>query len=421
MENDTEITTFEALIACFEDLDDEKKQLYGKQLLLNYDHYKQLKILLITHSLDYSGAPIALLYYATMLKRQGYCPVFAAAKNDKLIDECEKKEIPVLIDDIINVDIQKYVGLFDAVITNTIVTAPIINQLSETDKPVLWWIHEADCVYKISELIQPMPQQLPSNVRVYTAGPYAYEKLLKYRPFYQAKELLYYIPKIEKNTRKYSPFYQAKKLLYCISKIEKKDTGKYTEDKKTKFALVGMQEYRKGHDILVEAIRLLDENLMLGCTFTFVGRQCDQAIYKKLQELQHDYPENIIILNHLDRDEMREWYEQIDCLICASRDDPMPVVIAEAMQHGKPIICSENTGSAAIVNEMKCGITYSNNNTAQLAEAIKYMIDNRKLMKVYGNHAVKAYKKYFTQEVFTANALQALNETIRALDDDKKN
>lgn len=391
------ISSFKDLISYFENLNDDKKQLYGKKLLLNYDNNKQPKILLITHKLDYTGAPIALLYYAAMLKEQGYCPVFTVAENDKLIDECKKNEIPVLIDDAINVNIRKYVELFDAVIANTIVTAPIIDQLAETDIPVLWWIHEADYIYKEKALIQNISQHLPTNVSVYTAGPYAYERLLKYRPLYKAKELLYYIPEIEKTTKR-----------------------KDTEDKRIKFAVVGMQEYRKGQDILVDSIKLLDKNQIDKCTFTFVGKKWYEPINRKLQELQIDYPDNVTVINQLNRDEISELYEQIDCLICPSRDDPMPIVVAEAMQHGKPIICSDNTGSASIVDEMKCGITYSDNSKIQLADAIRYVINNEHSLKAYGINAVEAYKKYFTKDVFTNNALQALKETIRVLDKDNK-
>ncbi len=391
------ISSIEDLISYFEKSDCDKKQLYGKKLLLNYDNNKQPKILLITHKLDYTGAPIALLHYATMLKEQGYCPLFAVAENDKLIAECEKNEIPVLIDDAINSDIQKYAGLFDAVIANTIVTAPIINQLAETGIPVLWWIHEAEYIYKINEIIKIAPQNLPTNVSVYTAGPYAYEKLLKYRPLYKAKELLYCIPELEKNAKR-----------------------KESKDKRIKFTVVGLQEYRKGQDILADAIRLLDKNQIENCIFTFVGKKFDEPVYRKIYKLKNDYPENITIINQLDRDEISEWYEQIDCLICPSRDDPMPIVVAEAMQHGKAIICSENTGSAAIVNECECGITYPDNSKEQLAEAIKRIINDGQLVKDFGINAVEAYKKYFTKEVFTLNALQALGETIKALDKDNK-
>ncbi len=323
-----------------------------------------------------------------MLKEQGYRPVFAAKENNSLIDECEKNEIPVLIDDAINDDIRKYAGLFDVVIANTIVTAPVIKQLDGTDIPVLWWIHEADLIYNIDEIIQEVPQRLPANVSVYTAGPYAYEKLLKYRPLYKAKQLLYYIPDI-KTLKEYS-----------------------SEEKRFKFALVGMQEYRKGQDILADVIRMLDKDHLANCIFVFVGIKSDESIYRKLNELQTDYPDNITIINQLDRDEISAFYEQIDCLICPSRDDPMPVVVAEAMQHGKPVICSDHTGSAAIVDEMKCGITYSCSSKEQLSEAIKHMMNDGQLAKAYGKNALKAYKKYFAKDVFIVNALQSLSETI---------
>jgi glycosyltransferase involved in cell wall biosynthesis len=48
-------------------------------------------------------------------------------------------------------------------------------------------------------------------------------------------------------------------------------------------------------------------------------------------------------------------------LICASRDDPMPVVVTEAMMFSKVCICSENTGSANIIQDGNSGFVYKDN------------------------------------------------------------
>lgn len=395
--DDKIILSFGDLISYIEDRKDNddgnQQHIYGKNILLNYDKSKQLKILLVSHKLNYTGAPIALLYYATMLKEQGYCPVIVVSEKDKLLEECESKEIPVLIDSAVNRDIKKYADIFDAVIANTIVTAPVINQLAESNIPVLWWIHEADCSYKERVLLQIMPQHLPDNVSVYTVGAYAHEMLLKYRPLYKAKELLYYIPRIEGMV------------------IKNKN---YTKEKKVRFAVVGMQEYRKGQDILVDAVMSLDKDEVNKCSFVFVGKEYYTPINKKIKELQEKLSEGITIIEQLNREEINNLYDDIDCLICPSRDDPMPIVVAEAMQHGKAVICSENTGSAQIINEMKCGVTYADNSSAKLADVIRSFVNNKQPVDVYSANAIKAYRKYFTKEVFSSKAKQALMDTIKA-------
>ena len=35
---------------------------------------------------------------------------------------------------------------------------------------------------------------------------------------------------------------------------------------------------------------------------------------------------------------MGDLYKEIDCYVCASRDDPMPIVATEAMQNNVPVI-----------------------------------------------------------------------------------
>ena len=108
---------------------------------------------------------------------------------------------------------------------------------------------------------------------------------------------------------------------------------------------------------------------------------------------------------------MGDLYKEIDCYVCASRDDPMPIVATEAMQNNVPVIVSENTGTAKIVETEKCGLIYKNNSAEELSEKILYLINNKNKREVFGNNGYKAYMKYFSQEAFYCNAKKALEDT----------
>lgn len=354
------IQTFEDIVKYFERGD---RKIIGKKQLIAYGKKETKKVLLVTHEMMLTGAPIALFYFAKMLKEEEMCPVILAPSGGMLEDECKRYGIPALIDPSLYKEkrYKLYIDLFDMVIANTIASAPVINGLSESRIPVLWWLHEAEASYQDENFFKAMPQHIPDNVTVYTVGDYAKKRLLYHRPLYKSKELLYYVP--QNNV-------EGKDVTF---KLPKEAKGK------TVFALIGVQEYRKGFDILINAIRNLNEEERKKSYFVFVGKKYYKTIYEDIDQICKDFPENTLYIEKLDRKEINDLYKEIDCYICASRDDPMPIVVTEAMQNNVAVIVSENTGTATIVKTEKCGLTYKNNNVEELTEKIiyKYMNNQR--------------------------------------------
>ena len=388
------IQTFEDIVKYFERGD---RKIIGKKQLIAYGKKETKKVLLVTHEMMLTGAPIALFYFAKMLKEEEMCPVILAPSGGMLEDECKRYGIPALIDPSLYKEkrYKLYIDLFDMVIANTIASAPVINGLSESRIPVLWWLHEAEASYQDENFFKAMPQHIPDNVTVYTVGDYAKKRLLYHRPLYKSKELLYYVP--QNNV-------EGKDVTF---KLPKEAKGK------TVFALIGVQEYRKGFDILINAIRNLNEEERKKSYFVFVGKKYYKTIYEDIDQICKDFPENTLYIEKLDRKEINDLYKEIDCYICASRDDPMPIVVTEAMQNNVAVIVSENTGTATIVKTEKCGLTYKNNNVEELTEKIIYMLNNSVDRKEFGKNGYKAYLKYFAKEAFYENAKKAIKDTYK--------
>lgn len=95
------------------------------------------KILLISHQLDYSGAPIALLALGRSLVAFG-CDVFVYPLQRG-----------ALIDDFLSAGIRKYRPFihrrrsFDLVVANTVISVPAALRFSKDAGKVLAWIHES--------------------------------------------------------------------------------------------------------------------------------------------------------------------------------------------------------------------------------------------------------------------------------------
>lgn len=344
-------------------------------------------VLLVSHELDLTGAPVALGYMAESLKRQGYFPVILSRHDGALRQEMTGHGIPAIVyEPVYQSDVvARSAHLFEFVVLCTNVGAPIAAALSGTDIAVVWWIHEAVVSYHPGAL-DAMPETLGDNVQVYCGGSYAEMILKRYRPQYQVRQLLYYVPDLSKQEHKQSTV----QLPYA--------------EGKTIFAVVGMQEERKGQDVLVQAIRLLRPELLKKCFFVFVGKPNYEPIRRAISSLSEELPLNVRHIPELNRDELFALYERIDCLVCTSKDDPMPIVVTEAMMMSKLIICSENTGSAGILEQASAGIVYRNNDPVALVQQIDYVCAHKdRDLAPMRERARMAYDRFFAQDVFDAN------------------
>lgn len=383
------VSTFAKLALDFAKGRDTK--IYLNNVLKGYDSAKSSKILIISHELNLTGGPIAAMRLVECLKENGYLPVVVSPHDGPLSYELEKRQIPALVSPHLYTSdvVRRFAGLFDVVVANTVVSAPAVTALYGLSLPVLWWIHEAEASYHSSAL-QAIPQFPSENVHVYAGGGYAKERLLSHRPGWDAKELLYYVPDMPEHAGEYMLPSQAQG--------------------KTVFACIGMVEQRKGQDIFVQALESVPEQLMQKGYYVFVGRQQYLPSYQSIMALCGRYPENVQYIEELPVETLLGLYRRIDCLVCCSLDDPMPIVVAEAMAASKLIICSEHTGSATILREDNSGLVYYNDDPRELARCITRVLEHGKEMDNFRIAARSSYETHFSNAVFTKNLLRAIGE-----------
>jgi glycosyltransferase involved in cell wall biosynthesis len=358
--------------------------IFGKRILDKWGADNSDKnVLLISHELSLTGAPMALYYFAENLKAKGYHPIILSPTDGSLRTLFLENELPVLIYDIIlTLDlVLKYKKCFQFLIVNTLSSGPAIMKLNGTSIPIFWWIHESFASYSAVKDL-PLPKYLNDNIHIYCVGSYAAAALKQFRPYYNIETFLYYNPDYVKSL--------PQKNLFRI---------KFAEEKCI-FTVIGTQEERKGHDILIQAIRLLSLEQLKKCLFIFVGRKCSIPIMQNIIQLLKEHPQNIQFIEELNRENILSLYQQIDCLICSSKDDPMPIVVTEAMIMSKIIICSENTGSAKLLKEMKAGLIYRNNSLEELSMLIQFVLENRFNLSQMREQARKVYECYFSQDMF---------------------
>ncbi|MFD0697766.1 glycosyltransferase family 4 protein [Paenibacillus sp. GCM10027628] len=342
------------------------------------------KFLILIHEMSLTGAPIAALFAAKILKDNGDFPVVVCEKDGPLKNEFAKHEITVLIDAELNQEnhFKKLINKFNLVIVNTIVPAIFITYLEKEKLPVIWWIHESNLSYNTCPT--PLPKILPEHIKIYCVGEYARAALLAHRKKYNAEILLYGIEDIAQ------------------------ELNVIFEDEKIVFSIVGTVEFRKGHKVFIKAIQLMPEHLRNRCKFIIVGKKVDNICYDRVLKLKEQFPDQVELISELPRNEIINIYKKSTAVVSSSFDDPMPIVMTEGMALSKICICSTGTGTASLLQDKRNGFVFKNGDAKDLLRKMVYIIENPEKLDKIRCESREIYEKYFQMSVFRGNLLKII-------------
>ena len=349
------------------------------------------RALLLSHVLDMTGAPIVLVSAVPVLRQMGYeVAVLGPGDGGSLPLFVEAGATVITHPDCVGSStLWGLATAADLVVANTIVEVKAIRALNGAPVPVLWWLHDAFVGYGyLSHLI---PRALESNIRVCAVGSHATAAMHEHRPDFPIGQLIYGLPDYARDTFEPYDIGYAGGLPLLVS--------------------VGAFEMRKGQDILVQAIRMLPDEVRSKAAFLFVGKGADKRLLADVQQLAADYPSNVFYVSRLTRSEIKSLMQQCACTVCSSRDDPMPTFVTEGLIFGKPGIVSEHTGTAGLITEGVDGFVYHNDSPAELAEAMTKLIQNPCLSGRMGPACRALYERYYSKESFA----DTLRQQVEAL------
>ena len=346
---------------------------------------QEKSVLLVSHELSNTGAPIVLLYLAEVLRKNGYCPVIVCKKDGELKESIISTDIPVVIVSNMNKNnkfVWEWIHSFDLVILNTLCLGTLVEELCDSGQRIFWWLHEAENEYETCGE-EGLPKEIGSNVSVFAVGDRAVSAYKKYIGNENVSSLLYGLPDFR-------------------SGLPKEKQGKLV------FAIIGTIMGRKGHDIFVDAIQYLAEDDRKSAEFWIIGKMVEPDIYDHVIAMAEEY-EEIKILGSLSPQKMQKIYEEIDIVVSPSRMDPMPVVLTEGMMNHKVCIASEMTGTAALISNKENGIICKLD-ALDLAEQMTWVLNNREKLGKIGANARKLYEQKFSIPAFEKNILKILEQ-----------
>jgi glycogen(starch) synthase len=84
-----------------------------------------------------------------------------------------------------------------------------------------------------------------------------------------------------------------------------------------------------------------------------------------------------VIPRQIDRTEMRAWYERARVVAVPSRFEGFSMVGAEAMASGRPVVCSDKSGIAELLDDTDAGAVFAAGDAQGLADALRPFVTDR--------------------------------------------
>lgn len=207
---------------------------------------------------------------------------------------------------------------------------------------------------------------------------------------------------------------------FSESKVSKDELRKrYGFDNDDKIILsVGSIKKIKGSDTLLYAFLELGKmyieknNLKL----LYVGDgPMKPMLAEKVKERNFDGHVNF--LGNIPHEEVPHICRLADICICPSRHEAFGITILEAMASGKPIIASNVGGIPESIIDEKNGLLFEKENTKDLIEKIKELVENKDLCNKLGNAAKIDYLKNYRFEYVISQYIELFTEVCKEEND----
>lgn len=358
-------------------------------------------ILLINHELSRTGTPQVVLKAARVLIKAGYFVVTASCVDGPMRDDFLTEGVPVIISHTlakfrayppghvvpgITPQVNRMLHGFDLTLVASIVGHNFVNACNGSDVKLLWWVHDG---YTGFELTKPyLPKQIMKNISIYCGGAYAQKVMHEFCPEYELDSLLYGVED------------------YADKMIRNQD-----DSKQQLFLIPATFEERKNQLAFVRAVSSLPHEVAKKAQYVLIGKPADDLYFEMLQKEAAGIP-NITISYPIPYSELMELYQKATCIVMPSKDDPMPVVLAEAMMMSKVVICSDMTGTASYIEDGVNGFVFPFAQPEKLADKVRYVIEKCEMLDELRAKARITYEQEFSEVAFDKRLTNIINNLL---------
>lgn len=347
------------------------------------------RLLVVSHEMTLSGAPILLAHLVGWLRAYGWEPVVVTPEDGPAVEMFRSHDVEVLIEPDLLADpthavLRSMILRFDLVIANTIAAFPAVQAAQLEHSPVLWYLHETLVALQLIEQIQELRPALAGADALVTPTQVAADL---YRPFTDR------------------PIHVVHHGYPDVKGAPAMPGHPFT------FVTIATYERRKGQDVLLDAIHDVHPDLRWRALFQMAGRTLEKPFRDQLVAKSESVP-NVQLLGPLPHQRALDLLSGADVLVCASRDETMPIVLLEAMSMGKAIICTEVGGVREWLRDGENALLVPPEDSRALAIAIARCIADRDLVRGLGAAAKQTFAEHFQLDVFGRRFVDVIEKTI---------
>lgn len=352
-------------------------------------------LLLVSHDLSLSGAPMLLLQLAEHFRERGSFVTVMSPLDGELGRMLRERGIAVIIDATLGDDpdpqTRKLMAAYDLILANTIVSWPAVCVARETDTPVLWLLHES----------RDGVEHVRSHPRI--------ERALA-----EADDVVF---ACDATRRLYHDFERSNAfhVLPYGTRALPAAPGPAADDGVLRLIQIGSVERRKGQDVLLDALARLAPDLQAALSVTMIGRPLKPEFAARIQP-QLDALPFVRHLGPLPHERIAGHIAAADVLVLPSRDEVFPVTIMEAMSLGKPIIATAVGGVPEMVRDGIDGLVVPPEDSAALAAAIERLAADPALRQRLGRSAQQRFEADLRIDIFGDQLLTLIDKRLAAVD-----
>ena len=352
------------------------------------------RLLLISHELSRSGAPITLFLIANFLSKRGYLITVLSPFEGPLREDYENANMRVCVIPSILEDarlVVSYLDQQDLVLANTILAYRLVHAAKAFNKVCIWWIHESGLGQKWAKSLPAVAQALSLSDSVIFPS--------------QATADLYVLNSPRSN---YLPIH----LGIDINDFQINNCKIPVEDHPGKMLIVNVAslETRKGQDVLLKAIQELPADIRGNIECYLIGQilsETEKNFCEKIQRIA-DHMDNVFITGPLPHDQVVCYLMAADIFILTSRDEALPLSMIEAMSFGKAIISTNVGGISEIIQDGVNGLLVSSENHRQITNCLMRLYRNPAEREQLGATARQTYLENYTFDRFAKQILDVI-------------
>jgi len=170
--------------------------------------------------------------------------------------------------------------------------------------------------------------------------------------------------------------------------------------------IVGRLTARKGHRLLLEALRRLADELLPPWRLLIVGDGEEEEALRA-QSAAAGLEQRVAFLGH--REDARLIMAAADLLLLPSTLETQPLVLTEAMAAGRPVVAARIFGIPEIVSDGQTGVLVPPGDVEALATATRRLIEDPRVRAEFGAAGFRRYQEQFRLEVMAERTYRVLS------------